>query len=573
MKTLLLSMMAACVACSVPVLAADPYPAPDAYKREHANPQYMRDALDWLGRNPQSNDAPRAAMDLVMSATIIGDEVLRDGLRARILLAYAASGPAAYLMTQFKDVDEFAAFVLKMVERNNLVPSEQFSTRALSLLGRGGHRFGTEAVVLEESALGILAAVWSVEENDPKAAQQIVRLLEIKFKDDPQLLQIVRIAMDPKTPASEKFVLLNPVESAVAKTVQGHFHLRVAEADRANPPVLKTLAQWELDAGKHAEAMKLLDAHPGKDTDPQIMYWRVWLHGAAGEANKADAVAAAMKEKHPNEGWTKSAGLLAEAARESAARTGAYAETLLAAIGTLRTTEQIELSIAVIPKEPGSDRLGIYFAFASGKLFELHISRAGKPVLAYRTTPTECAIYSAGDGVAYHFAESGMIPAAKFALTRDAAGVVNFNAGFDMVRDFARAGGGFAKLLENPLFANKEGVAELLRSPNRFLGAVEEKDGGKAYWWMSPSSGSPELTGLRYTLAADGRIIAVASGAARTERIAYGPAGSFELKPPPWPAADMVRRDKFDGTVMFKLMGSVMQLFTKTMEPGKAPVL
>ena len=527
---------------------------------------YLKDAQDFLMKNPQNPYAPRLAQDLLMVAKVTGQNKISEEARRFLLFRYVNSLQASHLLTSI-GVDPKALRGVLMEEANHVDERDSdFPSRFCRCVLTAVRRVG--AGFLEDNAFRLRLLLLAEAAGVPdlrKAAFEPLRKLE---QDDEPLGQVVATVLSGKS-KMEKLLAVHLIDNSDARFAESFYLSRLEDKQLKIPGVLELLAKRAIFSSnkKPAEGILHLEALPKeREQKPRLMFWKAKALLALDRPGEAQKVLASVRGSDP---WAKAAQSLDEGLKHAESRRGALIKTILRAVGTFsKEVEAIRVEATYTPsttdQQPAiSNKLYLGLSAAVNAL-EVQFHRGDTLILAYRTEANSSALYSQGQDKILRFAAAGAVPIPNISLKRDPEdGTFSFNFGAEMGASVQQAAHQGERLLDNPYLATPAGLGVLLRytltSSGAWLPPPTSVEGLTRHTVRFVDSDDPGGDTLSLGISPAGELRDFRYGDLNVHSIRYGPR-SLLKNAPGWPKLPIEQRNEFDFVAFMSLLTSISKL-------------
>jgi len=538
---------------------AQMYPTPEAYIKANDLNAYVKAAVEFLQKNPNSPDAARVAMDLMMVSGAQGNRQLFNQMRDLLLLRHAGTLQSTFISAQM-NVNTYRAFLNQKGNAALLQNNKALSTLWTRALRQGVHHFGSRLTA--DSGFLLKAALIAQDTDDQELKDALTKAINERKKEDEDLARWANICFDFEgTP--DKVKKLHEMEDSTATVLTRYYLVRMTPEQRRQPAMVEVIAEYLMRQGNYAAAeeanTRLLDS---KDT-AQIRFWKAWSEAAKQETEKAIATLKDLREKYPDSDWSTHGSVYANELSQVDKHTAAYANALVDA------TDKIKAGIGVFEGEffyrKADAVFDIKVAYVADESMELLVKRDGKPMLGYRVKGDESWLFLESEEKIRHYKEGSIIPAPTLAMGPKATGGLQYNMGFRFVQNFEQLGQAIDAIAKAEGMGEEKVLANLLTAVLR-SGSVptsSKRDGGVThYTWLSPNVQAPKFDRTTYALDGSGKFTSFAGGKYESRYMKYGKKG--ELTPQmnfTWPKKETETLER-PGLQEFRdLMQEVLEVF------------
>lgn len=541
---------------------APSYPTPEQYTQPEV---YVREATRWLGSHSDHPGGPRVALDLYMVGRVAGSEALVEKMKEFLLLKYAGSFPAAYVVTTYAKPDEYREFLSTQADRRfgDMSPglAQQFC-RATAL---GRRHFGAGFLKDAAFALKAMLAAEVVGDGEMRA----LALGQVRAETGPgnDLARAADLVISPDMDLAERVAALHGIRGNPTVTlVERALISRLPPAALETPRMRAIRAENHLAEGELAEALPLIEKLGETAEQPKWQFRKAWCLAAGGDKAASQQVISALRETSPDSEWAEAAARLEPAVRALPRNRLRVLHALGDVLQSLRDGLDV-LEVMLLIEREGREPVHVYVGLVSGESAEVQVRSAGRILAAYRTGADRCALYSAEDGVIRRFSSAGPCVKPQFGIEKREDGTFRFRAGMELGGDLESVSRAARGVIGSPCLATPDGVRDLLdylieggKVPER----VDKVDGGTRYVWIKPDAYEPRFSETTYTLDPKHRLRSVATEKLTLTGIRYGAKEEVTLQPPAWPDAPTESRDEVDFGAFLAMMKSMMSLVAST---------
>jgi hypothetical protein len=517
----------------------------------------------WLDKHPDSEQAPRVAMDLLMAAAVGNDQNLAKAMQAMLVLKYTDTLQGRYVVSLFKDAQDYRKFLSEIADRNLPKGKDDFAAAFCRAVRLGGERFGSE--MLSDASFLLKCAVLADQAADRQIRDRALGVLKGADHADTEAPKVADVCFAQDTPLADKVIKLHGMSQADARTIMRNFLSRLPAAERTQPRIMRIVACEEMEDNNFAAALATIQNLPAEMQDDQVAFWELWCQFALGRRDKALAAAQELRKKHPDSPWSKAAAEYAAAIEGYEANFAANVSALLALSQQVRKASGAFETRLEVMDEAGRPKYRGFVATIPERGFcELLVWKNETPLLAYKTDRQSSQMYMSGWPGIFAFNSPGAAPVVNLDVVRDEAGKLKIEFGFLLAMGSAPASKPGKSPFESPYLNTETGLRELLASKFVATGvcpaAVSETRAGKVYAWLGPQTDSPELSRMELTIAPDGAASSVRLDEIHITNIRYGKAGEFTFTPQKWPEVQVISKDTMDMALFVEVMQGMFRL-------------
>lgn len=555
------------LAASTPATAQEAtFPMSEDYLPSGKISEYLGDALNYLDRNRSGKFAPRVAFDLLMVANYISNRALSDVMKAFILFEHSQSLQSYYVLSSFKDVEDFREFLAKQADTRFKDYPTSFPRQFTYAVINGLRHFGSK--LLENRSFLLRAYCFADLAGEKQIVNTILPMLRKESSDSTALASIINIYFDKELSATEKIVRLHG-KGDDADFLEQLYLSRVSEEEKKQPDIIKILADNAIRSQEYQEAQLLIESMPKElHEDPQILFWKGWTLFSLEKDQQALNALAEITEKHQESEWATAAKEYAKGIRNYSEYQNANAEAILAMSKVIKAgIGMLQMNVNYVRGEETakSHNYRAYVGIVPGEnRLEASLYKDNNLFFGYRTTARNSAIYLKSEPKILAFRKQGPIPAPSLSLAREDNGTFTFEAGFAMESSMEGAGAKSSTLFNSPYLSTPEGVQTLLNYMTKRWGCVPNepvtKNGITTFVWNIPSTDSPDIKQVEYRVSVTDVLTCVRYDKVGIADIKYGPEKSFQLDTPAWPKRPIEENEEFDFAAMMKLIGFAMEI-------------
>ena len=549
---------AAAVACGVASLAALAAPA-FAQTTAPANGE-ARVAIE---------QTSAASMRDLIAAVASDDGAAAGRARRAILFDHPESDDAAYLIATTDAEDLREVYAGGLLPRDWFDPTPSEVARALAALARPVERHRAEFLKVDDFLLrvGLIAADAARSHPDPATRDRAAALASDVYKrfesapatNDTRGPALAALAPDA-TPAGALDQLAAFKDRAAVAPYELWIIGRLSDEQRADPAMLRSAALVRVHAGPSEEAAAAFDrlAAIGGIDSARLAYLHGLTWAYAGDATRSADLLRDAAAAYPDDPWGRVAGELAGVVPGVEAERDRQADAMYAVVEDLaRRTQVVELRLRLA----AGDRAVVVYAAVEPASLDVQVGVDGRTIARYRTAADHADLQLSAEPVTYRFAGAVLVPTATVSHDDRGGGNAELKVGMDLAT---------VKPDDEP--PPPVAVRGLDRASIRWwlagdgvLPAATVVDPGRTTLRRvrppveSPDGGGPPTLGRSEVTIGPGDVVAgeVELGPSSAVEFRFGPAGSFNPDPPPWPDLPVVERGEMDGPQMMGLLSKV----------------
>jgi hypothetical protein len=559
-------------------------PRPAEYLAGGRPDDYVAAARQYLDRNPSAPAAAMVVHDVLVVASITKDAALADEMKTRLLMDYSDSPYTRHVVSILgaygtnknnagNHVSEFHRLLKKVVTDRKDILSPAMAERFCRAVRAGVDCLGSSALgddefLLESTVLAQAAGDYRLETDLADRLGQ---------SEDTAAKKIAAVAFSNRT-AVEKVLGLHAIEGEPkARAIERLMHQRLAPQERKLPAVVKTVLENLVEEGKYRDALPLAQELLAGGDDPQVRFLLACCQAAETHLEAASATLAELQARFPNSPWSQAGKDLAILVKSLPANLDRYSRDMSAEIANLKRIGMDACECKATYYAPSGRVFHGYVAVAPRDgVVEADVSEDdGRILLAYRTNTRNCSMYTGGEASIHEIDQNGCYPLLKTNLDYGADGEVQFSFNLNVVSSMDALLASGQSLASSPLLASPVAIRNLIEhyAKKGWLPAPPENSSrGTIYRWVRAEPRSPKMAVIELLITPSGDIGWLRTPTLNVESFRHGPSGSFRLSPPAWPSLPVVRSDKVDPTVFFRIMSVAMSLMDSTKKHDVAGV-
>lgn len=548
--------------------ASAAYIPPESFTARGALDEFIAHAREFLAQHPKDAAAPRAAMDLLMAASVKRDTAVQSAAAAHLVFDHPGSLQAAYFLTTYgQNHAQYKSFLQTQFEAMAPTLAAETAvkfTRAVELgVRQWGPGFLSGDDFLLQCALaakvaGALNIEFFCKERLRSASETTRRIAEISLGRDS---------------AAAKFLALSAIgDNKSARQHQSYFLRQLSDQERGLAEVRRVIAATLLAEKKFAEALPIVDGLLSESPSDQLQYWKAWCLASKGQEPSALAELAQLVAKYPDSPYLPAAAELTASLGSLVENLDDHAETLDRAFSKLRSGEvsRIESQLGYVPKAGGEVEIYLALDTSGGETLELVVQKNKATVLAFRSSPQGCRLFTQGDAAVHEYARSGVYLAPQLAFHPAADGSFQFNWSANLQGAPGGAASALQGVASSPVLATKQNILALLRhavARGTFPSPVRQRAGMQVCSYLTPQADGPEISRGELSVDASGMLTGFHFDKLTCRRLKYGRTGDFEFSSPAWPDLPKSEHDQFDAATMFRFMAAAMSLLQEQSAP------
>jgi hypothetical protein len=567
MHRLSLSVLLLSIISPAFALAQTAPPEPEQYIPDGRYPQYARAVEDYLRATPDAPAAPRIAMDLLVTATVRDDQIAALKMAKLILSQYPTSPQAKYVVAEMTDANQFVGLMSDIADDGFETMTPDFAIRYDNALRLGVARFGAPA--LGEGAGLTRESIIARESRDLDMQKVLVEELNQTGEAGAQWRAVLIDVADESKPLLDRIKELHTISDRATAIPFERFLLnQLPAADQKTDDALKIQADDMLETGKLIEAQPLLaklSSGPAGN-DPRLLFWSALAANATGDSATAQKCFSQLRQGPASDPWVKEGAELEPAISGLTTTLDRNVEAALSASRRFAAGTDLLEGNATYTRTDGQ-KIDLYLGISNGKLLEL-LEKEGKGVaLGYRATDQDGSLYFKGEKSVLHFPKPALLPVPLFAIGRSGNDFVfrmnvKFSVSFDDLQTAMK------NLLATDFLSTREGLQDFLRNFTQRgiipLPPQSGPNGTTIYTWVNPEVSSPKESRVSFTVGSDGAVAAAQAGDFTVTNLRYGPAGTFALNAPAFPAFPPVEEQ---GPMNMQVLQFALSAFISELRP------
>jgi hypothetical protein len=568
------------IAClSFPALcragSATTYPSPEEYLQNGRYSAYQEEARAFLKDNHDAAEAPRVALDLMVAATVLDDPVTALRMRRALLLDYTSSVPAKYVMSLFREPQEYTSLMFGVFADSVESPPPGLPGKFNAAVRAGITRFQGQALLGGEGFIAFCAAM-AHESGDTDVQNGAMNLLASAGPQGTQGLAIAQILIDDRTPLADRVTKLHALPDRNLVIPFERFLIgKMLPTERDELPVLKAQADDFIFQRRLSDALPILEKIPTDNQDSRLEFWRAAAVAADGDNARGAHLLGDLAAKSPGDPWGKEAAQLQPVFAGLDRSLTSDADALLSALGKLKhQVSCVEMNASYTRDD--KTQTEIYLGLISGERFEFSVRQGDIVKAACRSTPAGSSYYVDADRITHTYTEPGVVLAPTLQFNGSTLSLSNQPDWVHVPDDLVNV---MSNLMKLPFVANRDALLEWFGQSIRqgkFPASATGTD-VKTYVWLTPDPVEPKISRLEYGIDEAHSTITLTSGGFKITSMKFADrATPLDLKPPEWPVGKMDAEDKINRNVAASIVQSTeIALFgapvSSTTQPSTIP--
>jgi hypothetical protein len=530
--------------------------------------EYIQDAQAYLKRYPSSDFSPRVALDILMVAGRIGNRSLADKMKVFLLFENSHSVQGIHILSTFKNATEFKEFILEHAESKLAENPNYFPYCFSQLIESGLYHFKNE--LLDDGKFLLISYCIANAAGKRETAEILHSALNKLSKNNPSLSALLAICIDNRLSTPEKIIQLHEQKEDTA-FLETFYLSTLSQSEKKQPNIGRILIENAITSRDYKDAQIQLDAMSESfRDDPQILFWQGWIYYSLHNDQQALDAFRKLNKSHPKSFYSDASEIYLEGIHNVEIYKQRISHEIFSAFEVLKSGIGIlQANIKFIPKQ-SNDKKQAYSIYVGllpkNNFLEMVLHKNNEMILGYRTSHRDSAIYLVKRKKILIFNEPGAVPVPTLSLQREDNGDFTFNVGIDFSSSIEDAGVKTSSLFDSPYLSTVDGIHDIIDHIARKHGWVLTKflseSGSTTFGWGAPSTDSPDLKRVEYTISDKNIITNFKGGNLIINDLQYDMKPSFRLNPPPWPQVRVERSNTFDFSILMEFMGAVIQLFT-----------
>lgn len=555
-----LALLASC--CAIAQSAEPEYPFPEKLIRDGDTSVYVQRAREFLEQAPEHPLSPRVAYELMMVAAVESDATLHQRMKEKLVLDYVQTLHGRFVVKSIAKEEDYRKLLTDAARSNRQKLYGEFAEEFTRAMKVGLRHYGEKLV--SDSKFALLAALMAYDAGDERQGKALAAGALAKPELAEGLRQIAQAAFDQNASPSEKLVALHAIkDSKTGRLFEDYFMALMPEEALARPEVRNVFVENHLRNKDYREALALLDEADDEAESSRELFRRAWCCACLGDRDTALVCLDRLGDSDEDP-WVSAGRELGRRIENIDQNLSVYADAVLSAVQELKKGVAAFEASATLGVKKSGKKMGIYLGILPDRnVVEFHLLANGTHALAYRTTPTGSRVYVEGEPAILCFEKPGPVPIPQLSLTEEKDKELTFHAGMQFGASVASVAAANRSFLDSPALNTKEGILRPLQrrvQKGAFPSDVAPADGGRRFVWLSPVADEPTFTTVEYVISSDHKIAAVRYKKTACS-IRYSSEDSFRLSPPAWPELRTVTKQEFDPSLLFKMMGMLVEKF------------
>jgi len=525
----------------------------------------MEAAKAFIADGAPSPEAARVTFDVLMAAAIAGDKATADEMRKRLIFDQAGSVQQRFLLTTI-DANVFRA--LLTAEGKSRQFTQEFSQKYCRAVALGHQVWGAQ--LLTDDNFLIQCSVAAQGAKDAALLEFCRKQLTTPRDAENDARRQTRAAADilfnETLAPAEKSLALHAIEGDDASVwLAEHFDSRVPDSNRDRAELVEARIERMLVRQQFADARPAIETLLKNDGEtPKRLFWQAWCEAIVGEPAALEHMRGLVKT-FPDDPWATPARQGEHAIAALDANLQEHSEAAATAVRKA-LSDDIEVIEATGEWKRPSGTLGLYVSADLGSRSGEAIVRSGETWLAavrYEADRTQLLLDGEREISRFH----GGFP---FGLPRPVVHLDpvkrNFNFSVNMHTNPGLPGldpqtEASLALIRNLQPAMVQPMLENAIEAGWLPIASQRDDDGVTYRWITFSPRAPKVEMCMIRITQDHHLASIECPDFSLHRLKYGAADSFEPTPPTWPDLPIVEHEKFEASVLFRMMAAVSRVF------------
>lgn len=526
----------------------------------------VRQARDFVDRNPAAPEAPRVILDWMMAARLTRNVPVEQDAQRRLVFDYPASLQTAYVLSQFRQSSELVALLEKEFDEHLDDPSPESELRVARAIRQGVRQFQSNLFTSDAFALRCWLAAKTL--GDESLAEAAMYTLDEKSREQQEINAIVLdVSADPVERIQK---LLQPREGYVAIPFARYLLARLPAADRDRPDVQKARVTCMIQQWQWAKAVEAIQALPAAAIDAPTLYARGCAEYALGDAAAARGTLREVAARFEPTPWAASARELLVALESSEENLDQQAIIASAALVRMSdpANDRWQASVVWQPDSPQPIQAAVDHNIA-GNTMELTVLRGTQRLFGYRSDGQTRTYLFPGEAFARRYPETGhLIPVIEVGLdTVDRRQNFAFNSQILTAPTLTQAVLNRRGLFSDAAILEAGGPARLLQALFGFTSipcTPEKTATGTRLTWLRPEVVTPVVNRESLEFDSTGRLRQLRYARFELRGLRYG---SNDSEPPmPSQLAGLEVRDeqKADPAAAMRALATLLEFFNET---------
>ena len=519
------------------------YPLPELYMgKENGTQIYIKAALEFIQKNPNSPFLPRMFMDIYMSAIYTGNVKLAQQVRTSLLWNTPNHLYGSYVLSTFKTPQQLHDFIVPYISSQQASLEKNYCEKLYQLIAASIHMQGWDflknpsfmikcAALLDRAAPDDLnTAMKDQVKSFIDADSEESKIADICFNRNLNLLDKIA-ALDSELP-----------DNPTARFVRMVYMVDLDQTQLASADMLKIRSRQYLQQGRYDLAQLEIQKLIGVDSQSQYRYWLGWSQAAQGQA---DAAMTTLNQV-PSAPWRGLAQRLAHQINNMAENLGQHSQIVSAMITDL--TQNLDgLEMTVQGKLPDGKPFDLYIGIGPDQNVYLQLKENGRVEVAYHSTSDRCQVYL--EKHARKFSTQGSVPIPIFSINKnEQTGKFSFQFAIS-IKPYAQMADALKNCLTSEYLTTDQGLSQLMVGmiqKGAFPAAPAQSIQGIELKWLIPTLDDLQLSQRVFTVDSVGKLLSVTSPNLSIVRIKYGPRQQMVLSAPSMPRANYVQATDAD---------------------------
>lgn len=557
---------------ATPYLPPEGFFAPEAATQDKL-PRHIEQALEFLENRPDAPEAPRAAFDAMLTATMMANQQIADKMRVRLLMDYPSTFQARAALSLIPDAPTLRNLITKELERVELRWTPQLSRRYLRAVDLGFKRFGKDFLI-DDRLLFQLALTL----RDARFVQLSQALDEKIVLAKPSLRQSLELLRNTEKTLPETLSELDELRVKYKQDLGGLTRIplrallqRCTAEECERPEVLKVGIDTAWTNGElslaRMRASKLVQAEPNDQHQFALAYMSLVDNDVAA----ASAALQQILSHGPESPWHEPAlqlAALTQQERRFESQIDQLPMLLKELIAQGYEVSEGRFQFLLNSQVKITGYLGIDL---EKHHWEFEVYRNGLPQILYKTTADDSRYFLNGDMVITSVDKQGLVPCGGLDLSQDSTGQFHFKFFPKFVLASEAKSSDLIKLLTQVADQSPNALTESMRrlifASHSVAGGIKNLESGVEFSWITFEPFQTVCRTTRIIVNSQQGTLKLNTSDGTEVSLTLGKSQKQKLAPPPWPTLTEVTRPDHDPSFIFRTIALMVQMFQDHPEP------
>lgn len=538
-------------------------PMPEFYQGKKEGMQlYLKAALDYVQKNPQSPFIPRVFLDMYMTAIYTGNVKLAEQTRTNLLWNTPTQLYGSFILSTFKTPQQLHDFIVPYVSSDLIDINKAYCNQLYLLIASAIRMQGWDflknppmmlkcALLIDRLAPDDLKAAYMDQMNGfLKSTSTESKIAEICFKRNLSTMDKVSVLQNefPNDPT--------------ARFARMVYMADLTPQQLASSRMLEIRCRQLISQGRYDLAEPKLKELIAADNQSQYRFWLGWCQASQGHTDAARATLAHV----PSDPWRGAAQRLERQLASLADNLSQQGQIIQAMVQNM--AQNIDgLEMTVKGTLPDNKPFDLYVGIGADQNVYLQLKENGRVEVSYHSDKNMCEVYL--EKYARKFKKQGVVPIPIFDIVKTPeTGRFEFQFAIS-IKPYAELEPALKKCLSSKYLTTTDGLSDLMVGmikKGAFPAAATQNVQGIGLKWLSPTPDTPEFNERLFTVDTIGKLLSVTGSNLSVTWIKYAPRDQMILSAPAMPRANYVEANEADGSFRVNAYNRILKTLMAAMK-------